>query len=150
MPDNLPELRDIHIPDGVSIFPLAYGWWVIALIIVGVIGAVYLTMFLRRKSKKLYALYLLKNLTLESPIKAAALMSKILRRICVYKYHEGVGLSGDDWAEFLLAHTKEKLSNRGRALLLDAPYMPEDAKDFTAEDAKDLRLFCFAWIGENL
>lgn len=27
--DNLPELRDIHVPDGVSAFPPAYGWWVV-------------------------------------------------------------------------------------------------------------------------
>ena len=26
---NLPEIHDIYIPDGVSMFPLAYGWWVI-------------------------------------------------------------------------------------------------------------------------
>ena len=29
MEQNLPELRDIHLPEGVSAFPPAYGWWVI-------------------------------------------------------------------------------------------------------------------------
>ena len=27
--NNLPEIRDIQIPDGVSFFPVAYGWWVV-------------------------------------------------------------------------------------------------------------------------
>ena len=39
--DNLPELRDIHLPsDGVSIFPLAYGWWGLLLLAIAMIFAV--------------------------------------------------------------------------------------------------------------
>ena len=40
MPDNLPELRDIHLPDGVSAFPPAYGWWVVLLAILSIVAAV--------------------------------------------------------------------------------------------------------------
>ena len=29
MQDNLPELRDIHLPESIPAFPPAYGWWVI-------------------------------------------------------------------------------------------------------------------------
>ena len=35
MPDNLPELRDIHIPHDISNFPLGYGWFVLACVILG-------------------------------------------------------------------------------------------------------------------
>ena len=38
--DNLPNLRDIHIPDGVSAFPPAYGWWVMLLALL-LMGGVY-------------------------------------------------------------------------------------------------------------
>ena len=34
MNDNLPELRDIHLPEGVSFFPPAYGWYVIVITVI--------------------------------------------------------------------------------------------------------------------
>ena len=34
MNDNLPELRDIHLPEGISAFPPAYGWYVITIAII--------------------------------------------------------------------------------------------------------------------
>ena len=36
--NNLPELRDIHLPDGVSAFPPAYGWWVILATIIALVA----------------------------------------------------------------------------------------------------------------
>lgn len=59
--DNLPELRDIHLPDGVSVFPPAYGWWVIlgGVVLAFVLAEIFI--LVRRKSKKLYALRLLNN-----------------------------------------------------------------------------------------
>ena len=51
MEQNLPELRDIHLPEGVSAFPPAYGWWVI-------LGGILLLLLLTELflSKKRYAL----------------------------------------------------------------------------------------------
>ena len=58
--DNLPELRDIHLPsDGVSIFPLAYGWWGLLLLAIAMIFAVKIIFWFRKNSKRIYALYLL-------------------------------------------------------------------------------------------
>ena len=54
MEENLPELRDIHLPDGVSIWPPAYGWFVILLSIAAVFLLYELYRLWRRKSKKLY------------------------------------------------------------------------------------------------
>ena len=49
--DNLPELRDIHLPDGVSAFPLAYGWWVIGLSIIGAIVLIKVSCICAAKAK---------------------------------------------------------------------------------------------------
>ena len=58
--DNLPELRDIHLPtDGVSFFPLAYGWWGLLLLIVLLLVGIKVFFWLRKTSKKVYAFYLL-------------------------------------------------------------------------------------------
>lgn len=48
MMDNLPELRDIHIPDGVSAFPPAYGWWVVLAGVVALFLLAELFLILRR------------------------------------------------------------------------------------------------------
>ncbi len=150
MPDNLPELRDIHLPEGVSAFPPAYGWWVILAALIGIFILYRLFFLLRRKSKKLYALRLL-NKTQNDSLFAAAQMSEILRRICVYKYPDAAALEGQRWIDFLTGHAKKAaLSKSAAALLLNAPYMPEDSHNFATADVVVLRDFCRRWIGENL
>ena len=51
MEQNLPELRDIHLPDGVSPFPPAYGWWVILGSVLLLLVLTELFLIIRRKSK---------------------------------------------------------------------------------------------------
>ncbi len=151
MPEtNLPELRDIHLPEGVSPFPPAYGWWVILAAVLGLTALVWLILFLRRKSKKLYALYLLNNIHGSSLVAAATEMSAILRRICVFKYKEAAVLSGDEWLKFLNAKTKQPLSGKAAELLLEAPYVPAESACFAQGELIRLRQFCQSWIGENL
>lgn len=151
MPDNLPELRDIHLPEGVSAFPPAYGWFVIAAVLISLFFLGKIIKLARQKSKKLYALRLLGRLPLDKYLAAAVGMSEILRRICVYKYPSAASLSGQDWIEFLNAHSKTKMTKKTADLLLNAPYMPETGeKDFSVADALKLKEFCKKWIGENL
>lgn len=149
--DNLPELRDIHLPsDGVSIFPLAYGWWGLLLLAIAMIFAVKIIFWFRKNSKRIYALYLLKRNASENSASAAVKMSELLRRICISRYPEAVSYSGKNWIDFLNNHAKQKLSKQTAALLLDAPYAPADSDLFAAENVADLRVFCQSWIGANL
>ena len=151
MPDNLPELRDIHLPEGVSAFPPAYGWFVSAGVLISLFFLGKIIKLARQKSQKLYALRLLGRLPLDKYLAAAVGMSEILRRICVYKYPSAASLSGQDWIEFLNAHSKTKMTKKTADLLLNAPYMPETGeKDFSVADALKLKEFCKKWIGENL
>lgn len=148
--DNLPQLRDIHLPSGVSLWPLAYGWWIVLAGIMAFIATIFLWRYVRRKSKKLYALHLLEKLKNQNNIKSAALMSEVLRRICVYKYPQAVSLSGKDWIDFVNAHGKTELKGKECELLLNSPYMPEEMVDFNSDDINKLRIYCSNWIGENL
>ncbi len=150
MEDNLPELRDIHLPDGVSAWPPAYGWWVVLLGIILLVLAVQTFLFIYRRSKKRYALKILESLSAENAVNAAREASETLRRICVYKYKEAVALSGREWVDFLNSHSNKKLEGKSAALLMDAPYMPEASKAYSADDLKGLMDFCRHWIGENL
>ena len=150
MPDNLPELRDIHLPEDISIFPLAYGWWIIALCIIASVAIYQLVIVILQKSKKRYALKLLKDICCANTIRAAAEMSEILRRICIVKYPHATTLSGQQWLDFINTHAKEKLSPQTAELLLNAPYMPESKSKHKTSDIESLRSFCQKWIGENL
>ena len=149
--DNLPELRDIHLPDqGVSFFPLAYGWWIILGAVIASVLLIWLILQIRKQSKKLYAKYLLNKYAKENNIKSAIIMSEILRRICLKKYPEAVAFSGQNWSDFLLSKSRKKLSEKSRLLLQTAPYIKETSDDFSAQDIIDLRKFCYDWVGENL
>lgn len=150
MPDNLPELRDIHLPDGVSVWPLAYGWWTVLASCLAAWVLYRLFKIARLKSKKLFALRLLDSINCNNSLRSAAAMSEILRRICVDKYPEAVVLQGQKWIDFINAHSTVKLNGKTADLLLNAPYMPEDKADFAVADVVGLRLFCQKWIGENL
>ena len=150
MPDNLPELRDIHLPDGVSAFPPAYGWWIIVLGLLLIFIAMELIKIAKIKSKKLYALQLLRIIDKENPIKAAANMSEILRRICISKYPEAAVLKGNEWINFIHSYCRNKMSNKTAELLINSPYMPYENHKYTSKEVDELQAFCQQWIGENL
>ena len=149
--DNLPELRDIHLPDqGISFFPLAYGWWMIFGAVIASVLLIWLILQIRMQSKKLYAKYLLNKYAKANNIKSAVAMSEILRRICLKKYPEAVAFNGQKWADFLLSKSKIVLSEKSLLLLQTAPYIKEDDHNFSARDFIELRKFCYDWVGENL
>ena len=149
--DNLPELRDIHLPtDGVSVFPLAYGWWGLLLLAIAIVLTVKIISWFRKNSKRIYAQYLLKKNASENTAAAAVKMSELLRRICISRYPEAVSYSGKKWIDFLNNHAKKKLSEQTAGLLIDAPYAPADSVLFASENVADLRDFCQSWIGDNL
>lgn len=149
MEQNLPELRDIHLPEGVSPFPPAYGWWVILALIALLIVAHKIYNQRLKKSKKRYALQLLMQMPANN-LKTAAEMSEILRRICVYKYYQATTLFGKEWIDFLNLHSKKQLNGKAAQLLIDAPYINHKSKNYSSEDVTKLRDFCQNWIGENL
>ncbi len=148
--DNLPELRDIHIPRDVSVFPLAYGWWVILAIIIVLPLIIKLWQILRKRSKKLYALRLLNNLSDTDVIVSAIKISEILRRICIYKYPEAVNIFSVKWLDFLNNHAVHKISGKSAELLINAPYIDKKSVNYNTKDLHKLVEFCKKWIGENL
>ena len=118
--DPLAQLRDIHLPEPVSWWPPAPGWWLVALIILAVI--ITLVYFLRRRFlKNKYRKVALNKLSLlESHNKDNALgtleeISAILRRVAMQTYgRQSVApLAGDSWLEFLDKTGKTSITMRG-------------------------------------
>lgn len=149
MENNLPDLRDIHLPaDAVSFWPLAYGWWVILFSALFVLIGFLFIRFMLRKSKKRYALRLLSSLS-SSERNNIVKMSEILRRICVYKYPQAATLFGQNWIDFINGRCSDNLSAASAQLLLNAPYSRPDSS-FAPQEVENLKRFCILWIGENL
>ena len=148
--DNLPELRDIHLPpEGVSFWPPAVGWWVIAVTLISAVILFYVARWLWRTSTLIYARRLLKPLRNSSRLADVVRMSEILRRICVRKYPQAVSLFGDDWIDFLNARAKSKISGTYAELLKNAPFRKKE-ETVEIEKANVLWHFCNDWIGDNL
>ena len=137
--DNLPQLRDIHLPPETMFFPLGYGWLIVLAALILAYVFYRLVKFLYQKSKKRYALTLLKRASADN-LDSARLISEILRRICLY---------GTDWILFLNNHSRKPLSDSAAQLLVYAPYMAQDKK-YPPETYRALREFAENWIGENL
>ncbi len=147
--DNLPGLRDIHLPDGgVPFFPLAYGWWSILVFFLAAFILYKVLKVLWRQSAKLYARRILLSLKNDKGLASAVKMSEILRRACVRKYPEAVAKSGEEWISFLNAKSKWALTGSAAELLQNAPFMVHES--YNAEDMSTVWRYCYDWIGDNL
>lgn len=150
MPDNLPELRDIHLPEGVSAWPPAYGWFVIVAAILLGIAFYHCWKKWRQASRKLYAMRFLDELERQNIADSGKKISELLRRICLWRYPEAVALMGDGWLAFIKQKSQHTLSVGGAELLKNAPYINPQKHSYTSENLTDLIQYTRYWIGENL
>lgn len=103
----LAQLADIKLPEAVSWWPPAPGWWALLLL---ALGLTYLALqaYRRARARKLLlrsALAELQRSALEANDALSQLnaVNSVLRRVALFHYdaHQVAGLSGQSWAEFL-------------------------------------------------
>ena len=106
--DPLAGLRDIHLPEAVSFWPLAPGWWLLAVALVGLAALVLWLRHRRRESVRRAAIGELDALraSYECEANAAVLaeqLSALLRRVALVRFGRGrvAPLYGRDWIDFL-------------------------------------------------
>ena len=175
-PDNAPQislqLRDIHLPEPVSWWPIAPGWWL-------ALAAILLSIALLILAKKIYRSRQLKrdiHAELENikqtfnktgnNLQLARTLSTLLRRASIsyypvqnselqsnqaarHKANNIAGLTGKDWLIWLDNSNKKtpqkyKFQSELGEILLNAPYLPEDS-DFSF-DAQSLIHLCESWL----
>lgn len=112
MPQNGPELRDIHVPHVSMWWPLAPGWWVLAILLVA--GAVALVIVWRRRMAwRRFVDGSLSDLRDAMAKYAAdgdalaftATASQLVRRVARTRDVRSVALSGQAWHDALSAMT---------------------------------------------
>lgn len=120
---QLAQLKDIHLPEAVSWWPLAAGWWLLLALLLTVVIALFVWQAKQRHSGKRAALHCLAQLSADTPTAFAAELSALLRRVAIQHVGQSAAtLSGDDWSAFLC---KDQLMPEKMAYYLaHAPYAP--------------------------
>ena len=161
MNPNQPALilRDIHLPDSVSWWPLAPGWWIILALSLTIIAVTFVSM--RRYRQRTYRRLGLQQLTTiefnmaanQSPQQVIQQLSQLLRHMAVLHYGQHcAGLEGKQWLAFLdqpfvkkgaaSEHPNQPFSEGAGQCLAAGPYQKVSADiDTTA-----LFNLCRLWI----
>lgn len=154
------ELRDIHLPEPISWWPITAGWWFILVAII----LVFISLLLVRKIRDSKQLKNEIHVELEhikqqfqqsgNKIQLAKNLSILLRRASISYYPDTdfAGLTGEHWLKHLdetlnsSTETNKFLGKTGE-VLLTAPYLPEETKlDF---DGPALISLCESWLMAN-
>jgi hypothetical protein len=133
--DPLEQLRGLHLPEEIGLWPPAPGWWLLVGLFMLVVIATVAAVRARRRSVRSHALRELEALTerwsRDSDFQTmAAEVSMLLRRIALKRYGQETvaALHGESWQRFL-SKTGDSASEEawdpdiGRILAL-APYAP--------------------------
>ena len=129
--EQLKDLRDIHLPDPVSVWPLAPGWWalLIGIPLLYFILRIIFRRLMMPKYKKL-ALSQLKNIAANFAVaknktETAGEISLLIRQALVAKigHAEVAGLVGEEWLAYLdkLSKTHAFTQGAGR-YIISAPF----------------------------
>ncbi|MDQ6999108.1 MAG: DUF4381 domain-containing protein [Mariprofundus sp.] len=172
--DPLAQLRDIHLPDAISWWPLAPGWWMLFALILIIIVALFYYLRWRdiQKNKPMTfspqqvmqaALLELTNIE-KSHAKTEALsddharqvvanISQLLRRSAVQVTHlendpkSVAGLTGDAWLNWLDGRwDREDFMQGAGRILVEAPYQ----NGFSQNDTLiELLTLCRDWLEQQ-
>ena len=132
--DPLEQLRDIHLPEPVSWWPPAPGWWILAILFLGLIAAC--SLWYRSPSLRAYrqARKELSNLreqhkVFQDDVTLVTELSVLLRRyaLAVFGRKRVASLIGDVWMTFLNKKGKTVGFTEGAGkVLLTVPYGGRD------------------------
>jgi len=154
--DPLAGLADIAVPDPVSWYPQAWGWWVLA----SALFVAVLVLTIRRARRFVADRYRREALRecaalearLESESRRAAALVELavlLKRtaLSAWPRAEVASLSGRTWIEFLRRHGgRASVDERIARLLDDAEYQPGSLASVSPQDAHACALAVRDWI----
>lgn len=152
MAAELENLRDIRLPEDVSWWPPAPGWWAVAVLIGLMVIASALAARHHRRTPRYRALRELRRLKSETALEPATLAAHIevlLKRIVLQKGDPALATSsGEEWIRYLSQNAHAMPQEIAR-FVADAPYrrqlaLPTDPDRDTLINAAQL------WIRRNV
>ena len=153
MDTSLEQLKDIHLPEAVSLWPLAPGWWILLGILILIIAIITwrIVSRLNKLRAKWFALRKLKQLEQayhqqSDKVYIAQQLSILLHRVALafYPRKKVAGLTGTAWLNFLDQDNPDKpFMSQGQSLMT-APYRKE-----VVDDLKPLFAMSQTWIKQR-
>ena len=154
-PQQLLQLKDIHLPSDPSIWPLAIGWWLLLVLLLMI--AIWMFFIVKkamriRKYKRLLLVELteLENKLQNAPDKSLIAETNILlRRMALAYYPEAnvASLTGRDWLNFLDQSGDTNNFSRGAGrILIDAPYRSGKLRNYNGDEFIPL---IRSWVNKN-
>ncbi len=149
---DLSQLKDIHLPNPISEWPMAIGWWLLlAFFILAIIAGIIFWQQDRKKNQtKKAALWLLKrqyNDFKEHKDKQVFLQqsNQVLKRYCLEKYPHAAGLSGKIWLSFLNRRSPKTFFKDDLANAISQGLYQQHCE----YDAHALYSACINWLKNN-
>lgn len=133
-PVSLEQLRDLQLPDAVGLWPPAPGWWLLAVLSLGVLFWLGRTLYRRWRTNR-YRKQALRELTQlgqselrqQQPQQWLQQLNQLLRRTALTAYppQAVAPLSGTAWVDFLYQTSQLEGFRQGAGVCLaDGPYQP--------------------------
>ena len=148
--DPLQELRDVHLPDPISFWPPALGWWIVlGIVVIGVLLFLWVRMYRHRTRPRRMAIAELRALKQQYEAdqdtqSAVRRLSELIRRyaLATFSRTNVAGLIGNAWLCFLdrTGGTNQFTQGIGR-FLLSGPY-----QQTTSVSVPDLMSLVERWI----
>lgn len=155
MQELLAQLKDIHEPASVGLWPPAPGWWLLGLLALVAVAALLYLLRRRRIRRARYryraeALELLRGID-PSARDSTAQINEILKRVAVVSFGRPAcgNLTGQRWIDFLERYAPEQLPAEARAALLEHLYRQPDSapgKPALLDHAIALRDYAMGWV----
>ena len=148
--DPLSQLRDIHLPEPVSWWPPAPGWWIMAFFTAAALVALlyFLRSRIRKKRYRKVALAMLSQLdTRKNGTIVLDEISAILRRVAIHSFgrEKVAALAGDAWLAFLDKTGRTTNFSKGSGQVLGSDkYRPS-----VVTDIEQVQLIAKKWIREH-
>jgi hypothetical protein len=151
------NLRDIHLPEPISWWPIAPGWWILlcgTLLIITVLfigRKIYKSRQLGRDIRAEFETIKQQFQDTQNKSQLARSLSTLLRRANISYYPQAniAGLTGESWLSHLdktntRPFVKASFNSETGKVLLSAPYLPDETTlDF---DARTLIGLCESWL----
>ena len=139
----LDQLKDIHLPDGVSMWPLAWPWWAL---LISIIAIVIFSLWFYKKNKWKKAALGQLNILNTNADNYVSQANRLLKQICLgpLKQTKCAQLSGTAWIDFLNEHCKAPLFIGELQFFAEAPDNPNIKLDHSA-----LHTACENWIKQQ-
>jgi len=154
--DALANLRDIHLPDPVTLWPPAPGWWLVAGALLGAGAVILIWRRRRRESLRKAANEELLSLELayleqRNHSDLAVGLSGLLRRIALVNFERGevAALHGEEWMAFLANAGLEAGIPNEVAEALERAVYAGDAAIWKTDDGEAWIRAVRSWIEKN-